>query len=57
MVGAQLGRLQMAVAAKLLRMDGDNAGLAAPLIDAAQQSLQSLANAAAGRGQNVDIRV
>jgi len=54
-VAAQAGQLQMAVAAKLLRMNAQSAADAAKLIDAAQQNLDRLANVAAGVGGNLDI--
>lgn len=57
MIGAQLGRLQMAAAAKMMKMNADNAASIIQVIDAAQQNMTQLANAAAGLGQNVDISV
>jgi hypothetical protein len=55
MVGAQMSRVQMAVAATMTRMNADSAKSVVQLIDAAQQNMQSLANVAAGVGQNVNI--
>ena len=55
MVGAQMSQVQMAVAAEMLRMNAQNAGSIVQVIDAAQQNLNSLANVAAGVGQNVNI--
>ena len=55
MVGAQTSAAQMALAAKMVRMNADAAGSIAQVIDAAQQNMQSLANVAAGVGQNVNI--
>jgi hypothetical protein len=55
MVGAQMGQMQMAAAAFMLRMNAQNAGSIVQVIDAAQQNIQSLANVAAGVGQNVNI--
>jgi hypothetical protein len=55
MGGAQMGQLQMALAAKLLRMNADAAGSVVQIINAAQQNMQSLANVAAGVGQNLNI--
>jgi hypothetical protein len=40
--------MQMAVAAKMLRMNADMASSVVQIIDAAQQNVQSLANVAAG---------
>ncbi len=55
MAGAQMSQVQMAVAAKMLRMNADMAGSVVQLLDSAQQNLQSLANVAAGVGQSVNI--
>jgi hypothetical protein len=57
MVGAQMSAVQMAIAAKMLRMNADSAASVVQIIDAAQQNMQSLANVAAGVGQNVNISV
>ena len=57
MVGSQMSQVQMAIAAKMLRMNADAAASVVKIIDAAQQNLQSLANVAAGVGQNLDISV
>jgi hypothetical protein len=45
----------MAIAAKMMRMSADSAASIVQLIDAAQKNMQSLANVAAGVGQNVNI--
>jgi len=56
LVGAQTGEVQLAVAARLARMNADNsASSVATLVDAAQQSFNPLANVAAGIGTNLDI--
>ena len=57
MVGAQMSAVQMAIAAKMLRMNADSAASVVQIINAAQQNMQSLANVAAGVGQNVNISV
>ena len=57
MVGAQVGRLQLAAAAKMMKMNADNAASIVQVIEAAQQNLIQLTNAAAGLGQNLDISV
>jgi hypothetical protein len=54
-MGAQTGNVQLAVAARMLKMNADNAASVVKLIDAAQQSMNSLANVAAGVGTNLDI--
>jgi hypothetical protein len=55
MVDAQMSQVQMAIAAKMMRMSADSAASIVQLIDAAQKNMQSLANVAAGVGQNVNI--
>ena len=57
MVGAQAGRLQLAAAAKMMKMNFENQAAIAQMIEAGQQSLGQLANVAAGIGQNLDISV
>ena len=56
-IGAQVGRVQLAVAAKMLQMDAVNEQSVVGLIDAAQQSIDRLANVAAGIGGNLDVSV
>jgi hypothetical protein len=55
LVGAQTGMVQLAVAARLARMNADQGAAVAKLIDAAQQSIDPLANVAAGLGTNLDV--
>jgi hypothetical protein len=58
LISAQVGQFQLAVAARLARMDTPDTGSSvAQLIDAAQQSFDPLTNAAAGLGTNLDISV
>jgi hypothetical protein len=57
MTAAQMGAAQVAVAAKLIRMNADNAASIAKVLEAAQQNMNNLANLAAGVGQSLDIRV
>jgi len=57
LIGAQVGRVQLAVAGKLLRMDAINEQSVVKLIDAAQQNMDRLANVAAGIGGNLDVSV
>jgi len=57
MAGAQVGRTQLAMAAKFMKMKADGAASIIQVIEAAQQNLNSLADAAAGLGQNLDISV
>ena len=55
LVGAQTGMVQLAVAARLTRMNADQGASVANLVNAAQQSFAPLANAAAGIGTNLDV--
>jgi hypothetical protein len=55
LVGAQTGMMQLAVAARLARMNAENGSSIVKLIDAAQQNASSLANVAAGIGTNLDV--
>ncbi len=57
LAGAQASGAQMAMAAKMIRMNADSAASIAKVLEAAQQNLNSLASVAAGVGQNVDISV
>lgn len=57
MTAAQMSAVQTAVAAKLIRMDADNAASIAKVLEAAQQNMNKLANVAAGVGQSLDIHV
>ena len=54
-MAARMGQVQLAVAAKILRMNADAAQSIATLIDAAQQNMDRLANVAAGVGTNLDV--
>ncbi len=54
-IGVQVGEMQLAVAAQLARMNNANNASIEQLFDAAGQSANSLANATAGIGTNLDI--
>ena len=54
-IGAQTGMVQLAVAARLARMNADQASSVTKLIDAAQQNFAPLANVGAGIGTNLDV--
>ena len=56
-LGAQAGLTQLALANSMLKMNPQNASSVVKLIDAAQQSMNSLANVAPGIGTNLDISV
>ena len=54
-VSATAGQTQTLIAAKMLKMNADSASAIVQVLEAAQQNIQSLANVAAGIGQNVNI--
>jgi hypothetical protein len=54
-VGAKAAEVQMAFAAKMLKMNADAAKSIVQVIEAAQENLNRLANVASGIGGNVDI--
>ena len=56
-IAQQAGQLQIAAAAKMLRMNADSAADVVKLLEAAQQNFNNLANVAAGIGGNLDISV
>src|ERR1700685_1405944 len=55
LAGAQTGMVQLAIAARLERMNADQGASVVKLIDAAQQNIDPLANGAAGLGTNLDV--
>jgi hypothetical protein len=55
LVGAQTGMLQLAIAARLERMNADMGSSIVKLIDAAQQNANTLANVGSGIGTNLDV--
>jgi hypothetical protein len=55
LMGAQTGMVQLALAARLERMNADQGASVAKLIDAAQKSFDPLANVAAGIGTNLNV--
>ncbi len=55
LIDAQAGQAQLAVAAKILKMNADQEASVAKLLDAAQANISSLANVAVGIGGNLDI--
>ena len=55
LVGAQAGQAQLAVAARLAKMDADQGASVAKLLDAAQANISQLANVAVGIGTNLDV--
>ena len=57
LTAAQMGRAQMALAAKMLRMNVDAAASIVQVIDAAQENIANLSNVAAGVGRNLNLTV
>ena len=57
LAGAQMSNAQMAMAAKMLRMNADNAASIVQVLDATQKNMASLANVASGVGQNLNISI
>jgi hypothetical protein len=55
LVGARAGQVQMAIAARMLRMNAENAASIVEVIEAAQQNMARLANVADGIGTNLDV--
>jgi hypothetical protein len=54
-IGAQVGQTQMAVAARMMKMNLDQQASVVQLLDAGQQNLNRLANVASGVGTQLDI--
>jgi len=57
LVSAQIGRLQLEIAGKMLRMEADPAQSAAATVEAARQEVGGLAIFAANLGGKLDMRV
>ena len=57
LIAARIGEVQLAVAARILRMDADTDGAAIKLVDAARANMDRLANVAIGVGGNLDVSV
>jgi hypothetical protein len=57
MTGAQAANVQLALAAKMVRMNADAEAAIAKVLDAAQQNMQQIAAAGPGQGQNLDISI
>ena len=57
LMGAQMAKMQYAVAAKVMQSSPDGPQNALSIIAAADANAGKLANAAQGLGQNVDISV
>ncbi len=55
LAGAQMSNAEMPVASKMARMNSDNAASIVEVLNAVQRNMASLANLAAGVGQNLNI--
>jgi hypothetical protein len=55
-VASKAAELQMALAARFAKMNASSEQSIAQLLEAANQNMQKLADAAAGLGQNIDIQ-
>ena len=55
LAGAQMSSAEMPVASKMARMNADNAASIVEVLNAVQRNTASLANLAAGVGQNLNI--
>ena len=51
--GSQASQVQMAMAAKMLKMNADQGKAVANMLDAAQQNIQAMTGS--GIGQNLDV--
>ena len=56
-VAGQAAKLQLAAAAKMMRMNAEAASSIVNVIEAAQDNMRALGNVAAGIGGNLDISV
>jgi hypothetical protein len=56
-VAARAGQTQLAVAAKMLRMNAESAQAVVQLLEAGQANIDKLANVASGIGGNLDVSV
>ena len=56
LIASRSAEIQIAVAARLLRMNADTEGAVAQLLDAANRNASALANVAEGVGRMVDVR-
>ena len=55
--GAQTAKVQMAAAAKMMKMNADAQASIVKVLEAAQDNMKTLAATAAGIGGNLDISV
>ena len=57
LVAARVGQTQIAMAAKMMKMNAESARSVVTLLDAAQENLQQLTARADGTGATLDITV
>jgi hypothetical protein len=57
LIAQRAGQMQLAAAAKMLRMNADSSQNVAKLLEAAEQNFDRLANLESGIGGNLDITV
>ena len=57
LVSARAGQTQLAIAAKMMRMNADSAKSVVALLEAGQANIDRLANVAAGVGGNLDVSI
>jgi len=57
LISAQVGQVQLAVAAKLAKMNAEQGASVVQLLEAAKGNFDRLANVAAGIGTSLDISV
>jgi hypothetical protein len=57
LVAARMGEVQLGVAARMLKIDAENAQVVVKLLDAAQENANRLASVASGIGTHLDITV
>jgi hypothetical protein len=55
LMSAQMGQIQLAVAAQMAKMNADQGASVVKLLEAAQANINSLANVASGIGNNLNI--
>jgi hypothetical protein len=55
LIAAKTGQMQMAVAAKMMKMNADASKSVVQMLDAGQANLEKLNNLVAGVGGNLDV--
>jgi hypothetical protein len=57
LISARMGQTQLALAAKMVKMNAEQAASVVQLLEAAQDNMDRLVAAASGLGTNLDISV